>query len=699
MVETTRAPLGALKTTLKANLSKPISEMYFPPLPPSLYLRNLPCVGIRDWPVPPPKPLPPNPRFALLIDSWERQQTGLKTVENAATIAEKFDLVFVMPNVRMSNIQGLPGWTQWRSGHAMDGFTGAKYLLPMWEYFDEEFTRGMLPLISFEDFMELSNYTITTALMLDWLHDNCQVKPEWYPAYGARIQATQLYCMPHDFPSAKLSRQLVDKWLTPGSGRPIAEAEGRPPPKYPSVAFLNWRKNALGSHDWANELWGGKCRFRWARKWNETAVAWAKEHLPDRYVAIKIRSGNWLRWFWLPKKIDDVKVCFDQMAEAAKFYMRQMGLPDDAPVYLSTEWPNPPESRWHFEGVSIMTASFNSLYRQLNLVSYRNKAYDIGIVTIISFNLLINAAVVIAFEDTMMEFARMYNPQLPIAIVGTQTIRKCNIWNPPKPGAPPPQFLYLVQGKKFLEKPRFSDNSDVLCLTWQEAAPFCDHQPGTTWTSGRNHLWAKAVQLRRRYEYYIFLDDDVFLVTPQRFEAMLMKWRPAVGIPGWAVHYPQPWGPPKNNSEALRVCGYQAFINAFHHDVVFNSVVLPYYDGMDQFSWWTSQVYTIYLTGIFYRDEVYGFQLVQAGNDFSGDYPKRWDLNAMNKPFVEECIRNETFRSERWRGWVIEAEEVKTPKPATRRHSMPDAELQYYLQQDTVYWNRIRQVRKDAGLA
>lgn len=30
MVETTRAPLGALKTTLKANLSKPISEMYFP---------------------------------------------------------------------------------------------------------------------------------------------------------------------------------------------------------------------------------------------------------------------------------------------------------------------------------------------------------------------------------------------------------------------------------------------------------------------------------------------------------------------------------------------------------------------------------------------------------------------------------------------------------------------------------------------
>ena len=38
---------------------------------------------------------------------------------------------------------------------------------------------------------------------------------------------------------------------------------------------------------------------------------------------------------------------------------------------------------------------------------------DIGILTVISFNILINAAVVVAFEDTMVEFARMYNPSLP----------------------------------------------------------------------------------------------------------------------------------------------------------------------------------------------------------------------------------------------------------------------------------------------
>jgi len=695
LVETAHPPPGAPAIMPRAKPIRPVSEGYFPPLPPSLFLRNLPCVGIRDWPTPPPKPLPAEPRFVLLIDSWERQQTGLKTVENAATIAERFNLVFVLPHVRMSNIQGIPGWTQWRSNHAMDGFTSAKYLLPMWEYFDLEYTRGQLPVITFDEFLELNNYTITTALMLDWLADNCSSRPEWFPAYGARIQATQLVCMPAHFPSAQLSFNIVNRWLTPGAGTPIIEAEGRPAPRYPSVAFLNWRKNSFGSGDWSNELWGGKCRFRWARKWNATAVAWAKQNLPDRYVSIKIRSGNWLRWFWLPKKIDDVKACFDHIAQAVKYYHRQLGLPEDAPVFLSTEWPNPPESRWHFGGVSIMTASFNALYKQLNLVTYKNKAYDIGILTVISFNLLINAAVVVAFEDTMIEFARMYNPSLPMAIIGTQTIRKCDIWDPPGPNEPT-QFLYLVQGKTFLEKPRFSGRSHTICLTYETPAAFCDHRPGTTWTSGRNRLWHLAVQLPHRYEYYIFLDDDVYLITGKLFEGMLLKWRPAVGVPGWAGHYPQPWKPPNNESEAVTLTAYQGFATAFHRDVVFNSLVLPYYDGMDEFSWWTSQLYAVYLGGIFHPDEVYGFQKVQCGNDRTGNYPKRWDLNAMNKPFIDECLTNETFRQENWKPFGVHAVPVAEPRSPDRRHALPNATLEHYLSQPTKWWTRIRELRAAA---
>ena len=75
--------------------------------------------GMLDFPTLPPKPLPPNPRYVINLDCWDRQQTGMKALESVATISDRFGLVLVMPNVRMSNIQGIPGWTQWRSTHAL----------------------------------------------------------------------------------------------------------------------------------------------------------------------------------------------------------------------------------------------------------------------------------------------------------------------------------------------------------------------------------------------------------------------------------------------------------------------------------------------------------------------------------------------------------------------------------------------------
>eukprot|EP00668_Euglena_longa_P015653 GGOE01019776.1.p1 GENE.GGOE01019776.1~~GGOE01019776.1.p1 ORF type:complete len:766 (+),score=216.23 GGOE01019776.1:53-2350(+) len=678
----------------QANLTKPISRMYFPSTYASLALHNLPCVGLRDRPVLLPKPLPTNPRFVLLVDSWERQQTGTKTVENAASIVAKFGLVFVMPHVRMSNIQGIPGWTQWRSTHALDGFTAAKYLLPMSEYYDVDYSRGHLPMITFEEFLALSNQTITTALMMDWENNKCQGnRPEWFPANNARIQALQLYCMKPDFPSAQLSQALIDEWFTLGKGTPLPEAAGRPPPPVPSVAFLNWRKHSFGPHVWASDLWRGQCRFRWNPRWNATAVAWAREHLPAQYVAIKIRSGDYFRHYWLPKRREDVQTCFDHMAEAAKYYLAEMGLPPDAPVYLSTEWPNPPESRWHYASVAMVTAGFNTLHRDLNLVTYRNKDLDIGIVTIISFNLLLNAAIVIGLEDTMLGLVRQYNPSVPLAVVGSQSGRKCDNWKPPQKRTGPPAFLYLVQGKKFMEALHFSENSDVLCLTWGEQVSFCDFQPKTTWTSGRNYLWKKAVRLPRKYEYYIFMDDDAYTTSYQSFEDLLLKWRPAVGVPGGAIHLPEGW---TQNAEALQITSFDAMLNAYHRDVVFNSLVLPYYDGMDQFSWWTSQLYAIYLSVIFHRDEVYGFPEIGVANTFRGKYQQQWDITVMNKPFIESCMTNETFRRDNWKGFVSEAVIVKQPLSVNRSHALPQALLDSYLNQSTPYWARIREVRAEA---
>ncbi len=50
-----------------------------------------------------------------------------------------------------------------------------------------------------------------------------------------------------------------------------------------------------------------------------------------------------------------------------------------AVVFLATEWPDPPEGRWNYAVVSMLTEAFNRFYQELNLVTYSNGAYDIGV--------------------------------------------------------------------------------------------------------------------------------------------------------------------------------------------------------------------------------------------------------------------------------------------------------------------------------
>jgi hypothetical protein len=54
---------------------------------------------------------------------------------------------------------------------------------------------------------------------------------------------------------------------------------------------------------------------------------------------------------------------------------------------------------------------------------------DIGINTIICFNLLLNAAMVVGFEDTMMSFIRMYNPHPEAIGTGWGIVQPGIFWN------------------------------------------------------------------------------------------------------------------------------------------------------------------------------------------------------------------------------------------------------------------------------
>lgn len=84
-------------------------------------------------------------------------------------------------------------------------------------------------------------------------------------------------------------------------------------------------------------------------------------------------------------------------------------------------------------------------------------------------------------------------------------------------------------------------------------------------------------RLPRKYEYYIFMDDDAYTTSYQAFEDLLLKWRPAVGVPGGAVHLPPGW---TRTAEALRITSFDAMLNAYHRDVVFSrsaAAIVPFW--------------------------------------------------------------------------------------------------------------------------
>lgn len=122
---------------------------------------------------------------------------------------------------------------------------------------------------------------------------------------------------------------------------------------------------------------------------------------------------------------------------------------------------------------------------------------------------------------------------------------------------------------------------------------------GTTWTTGRNALYAEAVRLQAeqqwQFEYMVFSDADVQLkmVLPEHagedpysiFHATLINTQPAVaGISMGA------WG----HCAPVLSCSpdMDAMLNAFHATAA--PIFLPYDSSLDSHSWWLSQAIMVY---------------------------------------------------------------------------------------------------------
>lgn len=177
------------------------------------------------------------------------------------------------------------------------------------------------------------------------------------------------------------------------------------------------------------------------------------------------------------------------------------------------------------------------------------------------------------------------------------------------------QFLYLVQTESTLPasyRCLITPSSDLICLSWKERVEGHLFLPESTWTQGRNRLLIEAMRLGHKYEYYIFFDDDVVFSCGswQDLEALLLEYRPAIGVPGYDCY--KYWTDREPGTRA--VYSHDAIYSAIHREILEDGLIIPYYGGFDASSWWASQLILIHLTQFFYPSAVYRFRDVAIEN-------------------------------------------------------------------------------------
>lgn len=186
------------------------------------------------------------------------------------------------------------------------------------------------------------------------------------------------------------------------------------------------------------------------------------------------------------------------------------------------------------------------------------------------------------------------------------------------------RFLYLVQGAKtnvLNFKNLQTLYSDLVVLTYDSLIEDEElncykilFHPNSTWAEGRNLQVEYAKSLNQKYEYYIFLDDDVDFIKGDFnvFEKLLVKYNPGIGLPLCDIV--------KNSNYYLsfldiqRPIAIDQLIQAYRRDIFFRSQLLPFETKFDSRSWWYSCEINSYLILRYYLNQTIQFNNVEVLN-------------------------------------------------------------------------------------
>jgi FkbM family methyltransferase len=192
------------------------------------------------------------------------------------------------------------------------------------------------------------------------------------------------------------------------------------------------------------------------------------------------------------------------------------------------------------------------------------------------------------------------------------------------------KYLYLIQSASKLPDIykclKNCVHRDVVLLSYKEhTSDTSIFYPGSTWTTGRNKLREYVLNLKKNYDYYIFLDDDVsFAYCSQEdgfttFERLLSKYNPFIANPNYDGYYLTYGIIP--SVEAHTTIWFDGMFNAFSKEAFFSNQIFPYIHKFDDNSWWMSQYAMIILCSV-YDKEVLLFPGLKINNVNHSEYPK-----------------------------------------------------------------------------
>lgn len=248
------------------------------------------------------------------------------------------------------------------------------------------------------------------------------------------------------------------------------------------------------------------------------------------------------------------------------------------------------------------------------------------------------------------------------------------------------KILYLVQTEECLPthlRLALGDSSachcDVVVLSFRDICKDTSlahvsyiFNSSTTWTSGRNLLYYTHIYNKTgSYLYYILMDDDIQLKWREgwmelyrnkdpwrKFEDFIRRIQPPIAV----IEVGEK---PLIHTEELHVSRdccmdpeytvtvrYDAAFNAFHYQAVEHA--LPYWEHLDNISWFYSQLHLLTWTEVVFRGQVLVHRKVMGFNAQHRSYPRaghfdlvipmiiknireRLPVQCQNTSLLEEC--------------------------------------------------------------